>query len=64
MSDELDLNISNYELPEVESLLKVNAPYSLNDVLKNEKMIIKVISNDKNYNVEEGGGEKVNSFLL
>ena len=61
MSDELDLNISNYELPEVESLLKVNAPYSLNDVLKNEKMIIKVISNDKNYNVER---EKVNSFLL
>ena len=54
MSDELDLNISNYELPEVESLLKVNAPYSLNDVLKNEKMIIKVISNDKNYNVERG----------
>ena len=63
MSDELDLNISNYELPEVESLLKVNAPYSLNDVLKNEKMIIKVISNDKNYNVEREGG-KVNSFLL
>ena len=52
-NDELDLNIANYSLIEVENFMKVKAPYSLNDVLKNEKMIIEVISNDKNYPVDK-----------
>ena len=46
---ELDLNLINYSLTEVETLLKVTTPYSLNDVLKNEKMIVEVISKDVNY---------------
>lgn len=52
MSTELDLNINNYTLSELEAFLKVVAPYSLNDILKSEKQIIIVISNDKNYPVE------------
>lgn len=52
MSIELDLNINNYTLPELEAFLKVATPYSLNDILKSEKQIINVISNDKNYPVE------------
>ncbi len=50
---ELDLNLINYSLTEVETLLKVTPPYSLNDVLKNEKMIVEVISKDVNYPVEK-----------
>jgi len=50
---ELDLNITNYKLEEVEKLLKVTPPYSLNDVLKNERMITDVISKDKTYPVEK-----------
>ena len=53
---DFDLNIDNYEISEVESLLKVEHPYSLNDVLKSEKMIIRVISQDKNYPVEKKSG--------
>jgi hypothetical protein len=52
MSIELDLNINNYTLPELEAFLKVATPYSLNDILKSEKEIINVISNDKKYAVE------------
>ena len=52
MSTELDLNINSYTLPELEAFLKVVAPYSLNDILKSEKQIIKVISDDQNYPVE------------
>ena len=52
MSTELDLNINNYTLSELEAFLKVTAPYSLNDILKIEKQIINVISNDKQYQVE------------
>ena len=52
MSTELDLNINNYTLSELEAFLKVVAPYSLNDILKSEKQIINVISNDKKYPVE------------
>ncbi len=52
MSTELDLNINNYTLSELEAFLKVAAPYSLNDILKSEKQIINVISNDKQYPVE------------
>jgi hypothetical protein len=52
MSTELDLNINNYTFSELQAFLKVHAPYSLNDVLKSEKLIIGVISNDKNYSVE------------
>ena len=52
MTTELDLNINSYTLPELEAFLKVVAPYSLNDILKSEKQIINVISNDKNYSVE------------
>ncbi len=52
MSIELDLNINNYTLPELEAFLKVAPPYSLNDILKSEKEIINVISNDKKYAVE------------
>jgi hypothetical protein len=52
MSTELDLNINNYSLPELEAFLKVEPPYSLNDILKSEKQIIGVISSDKKYSVE------------
>jgi len=52
MSTELDLNINNYTLSELEAFLKVVAPYSLNDILKSEKQIIKVISDDQKYPVE------------
>lgn len=52
-NNELDLNIDNYNLKEIEHLLKVEKPYSLNDVLKNEKMITDVIRNDKKYPVEK-----------
>jgi len=52
MSTELDLNINNYTLSELEAFLKVAAPYSLNDILKSEKEIINIISNDKKYPVE------------
>ena len=52
MSTELDLNINSYTLSELEAFLKVVAPYSLNDILKSEKQIIKVISDDQNYPVE------------
>ena len=52
MSTELDLNINNYTLSELEAFLKVVAPYSLNEILKSEKQIINVISNDKKYPVE------------
>ena len=47
MSTELDLNINSYTLPELEAFLKVVAPYSLNEILKSEKQIIKVISDDQ-----------------
>ena len=49
----IDLNIDNYTLPEVEKFLKLDPPYSLNNVLKNEKMIVGVISKDSKYDVEE-----------
>jgi len=49
---EIDLNINNYNFSELEAFLKVVAPYSLNDILKSEKQIIKVISDDQNYPVE------------
>ena len=52
MTTELDLNINSYTLPELEAFLKVVTPYSLNDILKSEKQIINVISNDKKYPVE------------
>ena len=52
MTTELDLNINNYNFSELEAFLKVVAPYSLNDILKSEKQIINVISNDKKYPVE------------
>jgi len=52
MSTELDLNINNYTFSELEAFLKVDPPYSLNDILKSEKQIISVISNDKKYAVE------------
>ena len=52
MGTELDLNINNYSLPELEAFLKVEAPYSLNDILKSEKQIISVISSDKKYPVD------------
>ena len=48
----IDLNIDNYTLPEIEKFLKLEPPYSLNNVLKNEKMIIGVISKDDKYDVE------------
>ena len=50
---DLDLNIDNYDLGEVEKLLKVTPPYSLNDILKSEKLIIGVISKDSSYPVEK-----------
>ena len=43
---ELDLNIDNYDLPEIETFLKVTPPYTLNDVINNEKLIVSVISKD------------------
>ena len=52
MTTEIDLNINNYNFSELEAFLKVVAPYSLNDILKSEKQIIKVISDDQNYPVE------------
>ena len=52
MSD-FDLNIDNYSIPDIENLLKVEQPYSLNDVLKTEKMIIGVISKSSSYPVEQ-----------
>ncbi len=52
-TDDFDLNIANYSLIEVENFMKVKAPYSLNDVLKNEKMIVDVISKDPNYPVDK-----------
>ena len=42
-NNELDLNIDNYNLKEIEHLLKVEKPYSLNYVLKNEKMITRLL---------------------
>jgi len=52
MSD-FDLNIDNYSISDIENLLKVEHPYSLNDVLKSEKMIIGVISKSSSYPVEQ-----------
>jgi hypothetical protein len=52
MGTELDLNINNYSLPELEAFLKVEAPYSLNDILKSEKQIIGIISSDQKYPVD------------
>jgi len=50
---ELDLNIDNYDLPEIETFLKVTHPYTLNDVINNEKLIVSVISKDASYTVEK-----------
>ena len=50
---DLDLNIDNYELHEVESFMRLVSPYTLNDVIENEKLIIGVISQDMNCPVEK-----------
>ena len=50
---DLDLNIDNYELHEVESFMRLVSPYTLNDVIENEKLIIGVISQDVNCPVEK-----------
>ncbi len=52
MAQDLDLNLQNYTLVEIEKFLKLSSPYSLNDVARNEKMIIGVISKDQAYTVE------------
>ena len=49
---DLDLDLHNYTLPEIENFLKLSSPYSLNDVTRNEKMIIGVISKNKEYTIE------------
>jgi len=50
---DLDLNIDNYDLHEIESLLKVTSPYCLNDIIENEQMIVGVIRQDASYDVEK-----------
>ena len=50
---DLDLNIDNYELHEVESFMRLVSPYTLNDVIESEKLIIGVISQDMKCPVEK-----------
>jgi hypothetical protein len=49
---DIDLNINNYKLGEIESFFKLPLPYTLNNVLENEKNIIQIIIQDKKFNVE------------
>ena len=50
---DLDLNIDNYELHEVESFMRLVSPYTLNDVIENEKLIISIVSQDINCPIEK-----------
>ena len=50
---DLDLNIDNYELHEVESFMRLVSPYTLNDVIENEKMIVSIVSQDVNCPIEK-----------
>ena len=50
---DLDLNIDNYELHEVESFMRLVSPYTLNDVIENEKMIVSIVSQDVTCPIEK-----------
>lgn len=43
---ELDLNINNYTIDEIEHFFKLVYPYSLNDILYSEKMIVNLVVKD------------------
>lgn len=49
---DIDLNIENYKLGEIEQFFRLSIPYTLNDILKNEKQILHIIIQDKKFNVE------------
>ena len=49
---DLDLNIKNYQFEEIEGFFRLSFPYTLNDVLKNEREILNVIINDTKFKVE------------
>jgi hypothetical protein len=49
---DLDLNINNYKFNEIEDFFRLRQPYSLHDVLKNEKQILNVIIQDKKFQIE------------
>lgn len=50
---DLDLNIDNYALHELETFLHLVSPYSLNDVIHSEKMIVDVVSKETTINIEK-----------
>lgn len=53
----LDLNINNYSTDEIETFFKLVYPYTLHDILQNEKLIINLVLQDTSLR------EKKNEFM-